>query len=54
MWSKATQTRIDIIFAVDPEAPFADDKLSFIQNIELTYITAAGINASPYVYNIEF
>jgi hypothetical protein len=54
MWSKATQTWIDIIFAVDPEAPFADDKLSFIQNIELTYITAAGINASPYVYNIEF
>jgi hypothetical protein len=34
--------------------PFLDDKLSFIQNVELTYMAAAGIAASPYVFNIEF
>ncbi|WP_300611976.1 hypothetical protein [Trebonia sp.] len=54
MWSKATQVWTDIIFAVNPAVPFADDKLSFIQNVELTYMAAVGINESPYVYNIEF
>ena len=54
MWSRVTQTWTDIIFAVDPREPFADDKLSFIQNVELTYIFTAGIAVSPYVFNMDF
>ena len=54
MWSKLAEAWADIIFTVDPEIPFADGKLSFIQNVELTYMFAAGSNESPYIYNIEF
>ena len=54
MWSKLTEAWADIISTVDPEIPFADGKLSFIQNVELTYMFAAGSNESPYIYNIEF
>jgi hypothetical protein len=54
MWSRVTHTWTDIIFAVNPEEPFSDDKLSFIQNVELTYMAVAGIASSPYVFNIEF
>lgn len=31
-----------------------DDTLSFIQNVELTYVAAAGITESLYVFNIKF
>lgn len=55
MWSRATQTWTDILFVThDAEVPDPDDTLSFIQNVELTYMTAAGVTASPYVFNINF
>jgi hypothetical protein len=54
MWSKAAQTWTDILFVTDPDAPWPDESLSFIQNVELTYMAAAGITASPYVFGMEF
>jgi len=55
MWSRARQTWTDILFVTDDaEASDPDDTLSFIQNVELTYMFAAGITASPYVFKIEF
>jgi hypothetical protein len=55
MWSRATQTWTDILFVpheADVAAP--DDALSFIQNVELTYMATAGITASPYVFKMGF
>jgi hypothetical protein len=54
MWSKATHVWTDILFAADLDDPGSDATLSFIQEVELTYMAAAGIAASPYVFNIEF
>jgi hypothetical protein len=55
MWSRATQTWTDILFTThEATIPDPDETLSFIQNVELTYIIAAGIEASPYVFNINF
>jgi len=55
MWSRAAQTWADILFVTDgAEIPDPDDTLSFIQNVELAYMAAAGIIASPYVFNITF
>ncbi len=54
MWSKAAQTWTDILFATDPDVPWPDESLSFIQNVELAYMATAGITASPYVFGIEF
>ena len=55
MWSRATQTWTDILFVTHgAEIPDPDDTLSFIQNVELAYMAAAGITASPYVFNIKF
>jgi hypothetical protein len=54
MWSAATRAWIDIIFTVNPEDQFPDEQLSLIQNVELSYIFAAGIEASPYLFNIQF
>ena len=55
MWSRATQTWTDILFVTHgAEISDPDDTLSFIQNVELTYMAAAGITASPYVFNIKF
>jgi hypothetical protein len=53
MWSAATRAWIDIIFVANPEEQFLDEQLSFIQNVELVYIFAAGIEASPYLFNIK-
>jgi hypothetical protein len=53
MWSSATRIWTDILFATHGgEIPYPDDTLSFIQNIELTYMATAGIEASPYVFNL--
>jgi hypothetical protein len=55
MWSRATQVWTDILFVTDgEEIPDPDDTLSFIQNVELRYMFAAGITASPYVFNTRF
>jgi hypothetical protein len=55
MWSRATRTWTDILFVTNgTEVSNPDDTLSFIQNVELTYMTVAGITASPYVFKIEF
>ena len=55
MWSRATQTWTDILFMTyGAEISHPDDTLSFIQNVELTYMVAAGIAASPYVFNLKF
>jgi len=55
MWSRATQAWTDILFVIDgAEISDPDDTLSFIQNVELAYMAAAGIIASPYVFNIKF
>jgi hypothetical protein len=50
MWSREAQTWTDILFATDSELP--DDDLSFIQNVELTYLAAAGLTDSPYIFKI--
>lgn len=50
MWSRETQTWTDILFVTDSELP--DDELSFIQNVELTYIAAADLTESPYIFRI--
>jgi hypothetical protein len=54
MWSSTTRAWIDIIFTVNPEDQIPDEQLSLIQNVELSYIFAAGIEASPYLFNIQF
>jgi hypothetical protein len=55
MWSKATQAWTDILFATHgAEVPDPDETLSFIQNVELTYMAAAEITASPYVFDVRF
>ena len=55
MWSRATQTWTDILFATHgTEVPDPDDTLSFVQNVERTFMAAAGVNESPYVFNIKF
>lgn len=55
MWSRATQTWTDILFVTHGHEVFdPDETLSFIQNVELTYIAATGITTSPYVFNIKF
>lgn len=55
MWSRATRTWTDILFVTHgAEIPNPDDTISFIQNVELAYMAAAGIAASPYVFNIRF
>jgi hypothetical protein len=54
MWSRVTHAWTDVLFAADPEVAGPDDTLSFIQNVELTYMAAAGITASSYVFNIKF
>ncbi len=54
MWSRATQTWTDILFVTrGAEVTDPDNTLSFIQNVELTYMAAAGITASPYVFMLE-
>jgi hypothetical protein len=54
MWSRATQAWTDILFMTDgAEIPHPDDTLSFIQNVELAYMAAAGIIDSPYIFNME-
>jgi hypothetical protein len=50
MWSRKAQTWTDILFATDSELP--GDDLSFIRNVELTYIAAAGLTESPYIFRI--
>lgn len=55
MWSRARQTWTDILFVPREDEVFGpDDMLSFIQNVELTYMFAAGITASPYVFKFDF
>ena len=55
MWSRATRTWTDILFVTHGHEVFGpDDTLSFIQNVELTYMAVAEITASPYVFNIKF
>ena len=55
MWSRARQDWTDILFVPREDEVFGpDDTLSFIQNVELAYMAAAGITASPYVFNITF
>lgn len=55
MWSRATRTWTDILFVTHgTEVPDPDGTLSFIQNVERTYMAAAGVNESPYVFNIKF
>lgn len=54
MWSSATREWVDIIFADNPEERSPDERLSLIQSVELSYIFAAGIDASPYVFDIQF
>jgi hypothetical protein len=54
MWSSVTREWVDIIFAGNPEEQSPDEHLSLIQSVELSYIFAAGIDASPYVFNIQF
>jgi len=54
MWSSTTQDWTDILFATrGDEISDPDDTFSFIQNIELTYMTIAGITASPYAFNLR-
>lgn len=54
MWSSAACAWIEIIFAVNPEDKFLDEQLSLIQNVELSYIFKAGLEASPYIFDIHF
>ena len=50
MWSREAQTWTDILFVTNSELP--DEDLSFIQNVELTYIGTAGLTESPYIFKI--
>ena len=55
VWSRLSQTWTDILFVTDDSYDTGpDETLSLIQNIELTYMSMAGITASPYVFNIRF
>lgn len=55
MWSKAAKTWTDVLFVADDAiVPDPDWTLSFMQNVELTYMAEAGITASPYVFEIRF
>jgi hypothetical protein len=55
MWSRATRTWTDILFVGDDAMiPDPDWTLSFIQNVELSYMAMAGITASPYAFEIRF
>jgi hypothetical protein len=50
MWSREIQAWTDILFVTDSELP--DGDLSFIQNAELSYIAAADLSESPYIFRI--
>jgi hypothetical protein len=53
MWSKLTEVWTDVIFVGDAGTISSDETLTLIQSVELAYIGEAGLEASPYVFNIN-